>query len=173
VSTPEESDVVLEASVVAGYVIAWALRKVRRVGSRLDAEADSAIDAGLDKLHEVVAAKLGTHPALDDLNEEAADEDGQVSELTRQQVELAITAAARKDDGFGQTVSDLTARIKAAEQRAGVSVLTGAGGRVFTGDAHADANNGAIAFGQVGGNVTMGGAAVHAQDPPTPGRPSH
>jgi hypothetical protein len=29
-------------------------------GGRLDAEVDVAIDAGLDKLHETVVAKLGT-----------------------------------------------------------------------------------------------------------------
>jgi hypothetical protein len=88
--------VLIEASVVAGYVIAWAVRKARRAAGRVDAEVDAVIDAGLDKLHDVVAAKLGAHPALDDLTEESASGEGQVSELTRQQVELAVTAAARK-----------------------------------------------------------------------------
>ncbi len=49
---------VIEAGVVAGYVIAWAVRKVRRVGGRLDKETDEVIDASLDRLHEVVAARL-------------------------------------------------------------------------------------------------------------------
>jgi hypothetical protein len=64
--------VVIEAGVVAGYVVAWAVRKARRVAGRLEAEADSVIDAGLDKLHEVVADKLAGHPVLEDLDEEAA-----------------------------------------------------------------------------------------------------
>ena len=81
---------VIEAGVVAGYVIAWAVRKARRMGGRLEAEADEAIDAGLDRLHEVVVAKLGGHPVLEELDEEAAADAGQVSELTRQQVELAL-----------------------------------------------------------------------------------
>ena len=63
---------VIEAGVVAGYVIAWAVRKARRAGGRLDVEADEAIDAGLDRLHEVVAAKLAGHPVLEELEEEAA-----------------------------------------------------------------------------------------------------
>lgn len=63
---------VIEAGVVAGYVVAWAVRKARRVAGRLEAEADSVIDAGLDKLHEVVADKLAGHPVLEDLDEEAA-----------------------------------------------------------------------------------------------------
>ncbi len=62
---------VIEAGVVAGYVVAWALRKARRAGGRLDAEADGVIDASLDRLHEVVAAKLGGHPVLAELVEEA------------------------------------------------------------------------------------------------------
>jgi hypothetical protein len=87
--------VVIEAGVVAGYVIAWAVRKVRRVGTRLDAEADGVIDAGLDQLHEVVAAKLSGHPVLAELVEEAqaAGDGGEVSDLTRQRVELELTAA--------------------------------------------------------------------------------
>jgi hypothetical protein len=113
--------VVIEASVVAGYVIAWVARKARRVGGRLDGEVDAVVDAGLDRLRTAVVAKLGTDPVLADLEEEATVEGGQVSELTRQRVELAITAAARKDDGFGQAVTDLVAQLRAAEQASGVS----------------------------------------------------
>jgi hypothetical protein len=171
--------VVIEASVVAGYVIAWVLRKARRAAGRLDGEADAAIDAGLDKLHEVVAAKLGAHSALEDLDEEAAAAAGgdeQVSELTRQRVELDITAAARKDDAFGQAVTDLLAQLQAVAEGAGRSVVAGPGSRVFTGDAHATASGSGIAFGQVAGDVhtsspsSTGGGPVN---PPGPGRSSH
>jgi hypothetical protein len=58
------SIVVIEAGVVTAYVSAWALRKARRVGDRLDTEADGVIDAGLDKLHEIVENKLGGHPVV-------------------------------------------------------------------------------------------------------------
>jgi hypothetical protein len=148
--------VVIEAGVVAGYVIAWAVRKARRAAGRMDAEADSVIDAGMDKLHEVVAAKLGTHPVLEDLTEEASTVDGQVSELTRQQVELAVTAAARKDEAFGQAVTELVARLRVAEQAGGVQMVAGAGSTILTGDAYAHAEGGGIAFGQVGGDVHTG-----------------
>ena len=166
---------VIEAGVVAGYVIAWAVRKSRRVGGRLDAEADAVIDAGLDKLHTVVAAKIAGHPALEDLAEEAADDDGQISELTRQQVELAVTAAARKDEEFGQAVTELVAQLRTAEQAGGVSVVAGAGSAVFTGDAHANASGDGIAFGQVAGDVSVNRGAAGGQwpDPPEPGRSRH
>jgi hypothetical protein len=56
--------VVVEVGVVAGYVIAWAVRKARRAAGRIDDEADAVIDAGLDRLHEVVVARLAGHPAV-------------------------------------------------------------------------------------------------------------
>jgi hypothetical protein len=159
---------VIEAGVVAAYMIAWAMRKARRVAGRLDAEADEAIDAGLDRLHEAVVAKLGEHPALHELDEESAAGPGQVSELTRQQLVLAITAAARKDEAFGRVVTELVVRLQHAEQTSGRPVMAGAGSAVFTGDAHAQAKDGGIAVGQVAGDFN-----VHRDrmDPTGPGKP--
>jgi hypothetical protein len=165
--------VVIEAGVAAGYVIAWAVRKARRVGGRLDAEADGAIDACLDQLHEVVVAKLGGHPVLQELEEEAdeaASGDWQVSELTRQQMELALIAAVRKDEVFGQAVMELVARLRKAEQAAAGAVASGAGSAVFTGDAHVEATDGGIAFGQIAGDVHVGREPA---GPPGPGRSTH
>lgn len=159
---------VIEAGVVAGYVIAWAVRKARRAGGRLDTEVDTVIDAGLDKLHEVVAGKLGADPVLEDLAEEAAGAE-QVTELTRQRVELAVTAAARKDGGFAQAVTDLLAQVRAAEQAGGVQVLASPGSKVFNGDVNMQEQSGGIAFGQVGGDVHTGGAG-QGLDPSGPGR---
>jgi hypothetical protein len=156
--------VVIEAGVVAGYVIAWAVRKARRAGGRLDAEVDAVIDAGLGKLHEVVALKLGG-PLLEDLDQEAATaaEDGQVSELIRQQVELAVTAAARKDEGFGRTVSDLLAQLRTAEQASGQSVL-GAGGVNIAGDVDIHADGGSAAAWNMG-TVNVGHPPAAPVDP--------
>ena len=95
---------------------------------------------------------------------------GRLASLTRQQVELALTAAARKDEAFGQAVTELVARLREAEQASGRSVVAGAGSAVFTGDAHARAEGGGIAFGQVAGDVNVDRDRV---DPPGPGRPGH
>jgi hypothetical protein len=129
------------------------------------------IDAGLDRLHEVVVAKLAGHPVLAELVEETEVADGgEVSDLTRQQLELALTAAARKDESFGQVVTDLVARLREAEPAAGTAVLAGPGSAVFTGDAEAKAEGGGIAFGQVAGGVYIG---QRPTDPSGPGRASH
>ncbi len=163
---------VIEAGVVAGYVIAWAVRKAKRVGSCLDAEADGVIDVSLDRLHEVVEAKLGRHPVLAELVEETKDAgDGeQVSDLTRDQLVLALTAAARKDDTFGQTLTELVARLREAEQAKGIAVIAGPGSTVFTGNSEARAEGGGIAFGQVAGGVRISQGPA---DPSLPGRASH
>ena len=158
--------VVIEAGVVTGYVIAWALRKVRRVGDRLDIEADGVIDAGLDKLHEVVENKLSGHPVLAELLEEAeeASEAEQITDLTRQQLQLALAAAAKKDDIFAEAVTGLVEQLRVAEQLAGKTVLAGPGSTAFTGNAKTIAKSGGIAIGQAG-SVTINGS------PPVPLQP--
>jgi hypothetical protein len=163
---------IIETSVAAGYLIAWAVRKAKRVGSRLDSEADEVIDVTLDRLHEAVAAKLHGYPVLAELIEEAeaAGDAGGVSDLTRQQVELALTSAFRKDNAFAESVTELVSRVREAEEAAGTPVVSGAGNKVFTGNVDNRADRGGFAFGQVAGNVNIG------QVPPAPslpGRPSH
>jgi hypothetical protein len=159
----------IEVGIVAGYVIAWAISKVRRAAGRLDSEADRVIDASLDQLHDVVTAKLGPHhPVLADLVEEAGD--GEISDATRQRVELEIAAAARKDESFQRTVDELVARVREAEAATGRSVIAGPGARVFTGDAHVRAQSGGIAVGQVAGDMHIN---PEPADPPRPGRPGH
>jgi hypothetical protein len=163
---------VIEAGVVAGYVIAWVVRKARRVGNRLDAQADAVIDASLSRLDEVVEAKLSGHPVLAELVEEAEQAQagtGEISERTREQLELAVAAAAQEDASFGQAVTDLLAQLRNAEQTAGRSVIVAPSSTVFTGAAHSHAEPGGIAIGQAGVvNVDRG----HA-DPPKPGRTGH
>ncbi|WP_203818165.1 chromosome partitioning protein [Paractinoplanes ferrugineus] len=144
-----------EANVVARHIVEWVTAKIRRgVGS-------SDADAGLRDIHRLVVAKLGDHPALRDAEEEAGTGDGTVSELTRQQIELAITAAARKDGAFAAAVISALAAGRATSG----PVIAGAGSRVFTGDARAEARSAGIAIGQVGGDV-----ALTPPDPPEPGR---
>ncbi|MFJ4536589.1 hypothetical protein ACIP39_11525 [Streptomyces tibetensis] len=71
-----------------------------------------------------------------------------------------------------QAADQFRALLAAAEQASGISVVTGAGSAVFTGDAHAQASGDGFAFGQVAGNVHMdrGPAEGERPDPPEPGR---
>ena len=159
---------VIEAGVVAGYVVAWALRKAQRAGHRLDAEADAVMDASLDRLHEVVESRLGGHPVLVELVEEA-EQDAEVADLTRQQVELALTAAALKDEPFGRAVTELVAHLRELERAAG-PVAAEPGSTVFSGAPRVDARDGGFAFGQVAGGVYIN---QKEPDPQEPGRSRH
>lgn len=162
---------VIEAGVAVGYLVSWAVRKVRRTAGRLDAEVDQVIDDGLDRLHEVVVAKLGDHPALAEMVQEAeaAGEADGVSDLTRRRVELELVAAARKDDAFGQALMESVAQVQEAEQAAGHSLATATGPAVFTGNARAQADSGGIAIGQ----AAAVGISQAPPGPRKPGRSSH
>lgn len=82
-----------------GYLIAWAVRKGRRVAGRLNHEADLAIDAGLDRLHEAVVAKLGPDSAVSTLETEAAAKGG-VEESVRTGLQTTLAAAVDQDPDF-------------------------------------------------------------------------
>ncbi|WP_162952398.1 hypothetical protein [Streptomyces hundungensis] len=57
--------------IATGY-LAWAVRKAQRMAGRADGEVDRVLDAGMDRLHEVVGRKLGDDPALRQLTDEAS-----------------------------------------------------------------------------------------------------
>jgi hypothetical protein len=150
--------------LVAGYLIAWATRKARHAGARLDAEADLVIDAELDKLHGLVAAKLGTDSALAKLEETAAA--GQeVSERTRRRVTDALADAADDDHKFA---GDLAACVSVLEQAIPPTVALAVGERSAAagGNVTIAAEGGSIAA-QTMGDVSLGGPPP---DPTRPGR---
>jgi hypothetical protein len=104
---------VVEVGLVVGYLVAWAARKAGRVAKRADAEVDAALDAGLDRVHELIAGRLGTDSAVVTLQTEAA-ESGQVSQRTRQWVELAVAEEVDHDEQFGQALAAVVAELAAA-----------------------------------------------------------
>jgi len=101
----------IEVGLVTGYLIAWAARKVRRVGKSLDDDVDMALDSGLNRLHDVVAGKLAGDPALATLAVEAADS-GKISDRTRRRVEDAIAEAAEHDMSFAYLLAEVLAELQ-------------------------------------------------------------
>jgi hypothetical protein len=108
--------------LVAGYLVAWGVRKLRRVGTRLDEETDEVIDAGLDRLHDAIAAKLGADPALGKLEDEVS-QGLEPSDRTLRRVQDAVEEAAEGDPGFVVTIEALIARLE--EVRDGAPSLAG------------------------------------------------
>jgi len=164
---------VIETGLIVGYIIAWAVRKAKRVAGPLDADVDKALDAGLGKLHELVQARLGPDPALSDLVEEAQSGDPDpVRELTRQRVELSIQAAANKSEDFAQGVTELVASLQQIEKTTGRVAISSGQGSAVGGDAHVHADHGSIASGSnvtITGEAHLGGGV--SEDPHLPDRP--
>ena len=103
--------------LVAGYLVAWGVRKLRRVGTRLDEETDEVIDAGLNRLHDAISAKLGADPALGKLEDEVS-QGLEPSDRTLRRIQDAVEEAAEGDPEFGVMIEALIARLEEARDGA-------------------------------------------------------
>ncbi len=149
--------------VALGLVLAWVVAKTRRIAVRADGIVDSALDAAVDRVGEVVMAKLGSDTAVQRLQIEAAKESGEVTDRTRDRVKLALADAVDDDPDFAQ---ELAAAVAAVDKAGGAGAVAGPGGIVITGGVHAHSSG--PAFGAVtGGTINLNHPA---QDPPQPGR---
>lgn len=155
-------DVMVGLEVVAGYLIAWAVSKAKRAGGQLDQDVDQIMDAGLDRLHDAIEAKLGQDQAIGALELEAAE--GTVTGRTRERAEAVLAAAADNDPEFAAGLGRLIAGLQEIT-RSGVTAK-GDGSIAIGGDVRVSATEGGVAALQVGG-VTIGGRP----DPTQPGQP--
>ncbi|MEV5832007.1 hypothetical protein [Nocardia sp. NPDC052112] len=146
---------VIESAVIVGYLIAWAVRKARRVGERLDGEFDVAVDAGLDRLHDAISSKLGPD-SLRDI-EEQAGEFGQVTEGTQRRAEEVIAAASTTYPEFAAQIAKILAEIKVAEAGQASAVASGTGSVAIGGDADLNAQSGGVAAITIAGGVNTTG----------------
>lgn len=103
--------------LVAGYLVAWGVHKLKRAGKRLDEETDQVVDAGLDRLHDAIAAKLGTDPALMKLDADGS-QGREPSDRTLRRVQDAVEDAAQEDPGFGVIIEALLAKLEDARNGA-------------------------------------------------------
>jgi len=132
--------------IAIGYVFAWAVRKARRVAGRADAEVDLALDGAMDRVHGVVARRLGNDPELERLEAEAAAGQDEPSALTRQRVEATVSRAVAQDAGFARDLDEAVAAVQEAARAAG-SVVAGAYGLAVGGDLSVKAEGGSFAAG--------------------------
>lgn len=120
--------------IAVGYLFAWAVHKARRVGKRADGEVDRALDAGMDRLHELVSRRLGEETALGKLEEEAKAGREQPSESTGAQVRLALEETAERDSGFAEALGRLIHELEtSARSMTNGSVNNAISGGTFSG----------------------------------------
>lgn len=136
--------------VAVGFLIAWFARKAGRAVKRLDGVADKVMDVGLDRLHNVVTAKLGGDSALKQLAAEAGAT-GEAGTRTQARVRLALEDAVEQDLTFAKDLKDAMSTLQAGEH-----------GVVIGGDVRADSG---IAIVMTGGSVSIG----ERPDPSGPG----
>jgi hypothetical protein len=148
---------VVGVEVAVGLLITWLVRKAGRAARRADGVVDQVVDASVDRVGELILAKLAGDPAVERLQVEAAEQNT-VSDRTIMRVELAVEEAAEQDTDFAAA---LAAAVQAAQPAGAV-----AGGVAVTGGVH---NTGSgTAIGGVGsiGSFQVGGVP----DPHQPGR---
>ncbi|WP_231861461.1 MULTISPECIES: chromosome partitioning protein [Frankia] len=120
--------------IAVGVLAAWALRKARRVGDRvdggIDTETDRLVDAGMDRVHDLVSGVLGENdPVLARVEEETQDT-GEVSVRTRQRLALALEDATDHDPAFAAALAQAVEQVRAATTSGGGHSLVG---NLFTG----------------------------------------
>jgi hypothetical protein len=152
--------VVTGVEIAVGYLFAWAVRKARRVAGRADQETDRALDAGMDRLHDLVSRKLDGDRALERLAGEAESGQEELGERTRQRVQLALEDAAEGDPGFAEALDRAVKQLQTLERAAGAA-SAGDGGQAVGGNVHIEARDNSAAAWTMG-NVTLG-------NPPSPG----
>lgn len=100
--------------IAVGYVFAWLVRKAKRVAGPADTETDRVLDAGMDRLHELVSARLGPDPALKRAQEEAQSGQGELSARTRRRLVDALDEVAERDTAFAQALLHAVAGVQVA-----------------------------------------------------------
>jgi hypothetical protein len=134
--------------LVVTALAAWSLAKARRAARRADGIVDDVIDTGLEKVHDIVLAKLGDDDAIAKLELEAATT-AEVSARTRERAGVVLAEAVESDADFAAALAAAMSELRSSpEPAAGQSVSgTVRGSNIMIG-------------GNVGGSVNITGGTT-------------
>lgn len=149
--------------VAIGMLVAWLARKAKRVGAQIDSDVDDVVDAGVVKLHNLVASTLGTDPGLVKLHAEV-EQTGDASDRTKERVKLAVAQAFDDAPGFQERFLELVSEIAAA--RAGRGGVVAQHDVITVGDMIVKDRS--FGIGVVSGNVTMDPKSEVSTEPKRP-----
>ncbi|MFE0520756.1 hypothetical protein [Streptomyces sp. NPDC058954] len=151
--------------VAVGYVFAWLVRKAGRVAKGADAEVDRGLDAGMERLHDLVSRKLGRDPALERAAEEAESGQDTPSARTRRRLTDSVEDAVEHDPDFARALLTLVEELQATTTAAAAGGVSASGdGQAIAGSVNVTADGGSAAALKMG-DVTIG----PAPDPYRPG----
>jgi hypothetical protein len=135
--------------VAVAALVAWSVGKARRAARQADEIVDDVIDIGLEKVHDVVLAKLGDDDAMAKLELEAAAT-ADVSTRTRERVAVSLADAIDGDPDFAEA---LAAAIREWRPLPGQVQVTG---QSVSGTVH---GSNIMIGGSVGGSIHIGAEA--------------
>jgi len=148
--------------LVVGYLVAWVVRKAKRAGGQADAIVDEAMDAGMERLHRLVAEKLGNESAILQMDAEAS-QSGDVTDRTRTRVALALEEVTETDSTFAAAIQAAAEQVRSTEQ----TIVESNHGVVIGGNVQIQAKDGAAAAWHIDSVIL----ADRQPDPSQPDRP--
>lgn len=115
--------VAVEAAVA--LVHAFAAARARRTEGRPDTEVDpalgAAVDAGVERVHQIVAERLSGERALATVEEEAGAGAAEPSPQARRSLEQALEGAADRDAAFARALKEAVAAALAEHRASAVA----------------------------------------------------
>lgn len=154
--------------IAVGYVFAYLVRKAKRVAGRADEEVDRGLDAGVERLHDLVSAKLGDDPALERATQEADAGQAEPTTRTRRRLADSLEDAAEHDPDFARSLKELLEQLRDAGKAAAGAhggVSASGSGQAVGGNVDITAEGGSAAALRMG-DVTVGSVPA---DPRRPG----
>jgi hypothetical protein len=106
--------------IVLSYLATWTLRRAGHAVQHVDDQIDQAINAGLDRLNDVIMSKLRAEPALAQFRQETLI--GHQNPRTRQRVVLALEEAVAQDRSFAVSLQQALERLSAVDRQASQTI---------------------------------------------------
>ncbi|SDM63885.1 hypothetical protein [Actinacidiphila guanduensis] len=101
----------LGIDLVAGYLLAWVLRRGQHASEQAGTEVDRVVDTRLRRLFELVAGRPDTASALERVVEEAESGRRQPTDRTRASVEAVLEQVAGQDGAFAAVLAEALADV--------------------------------------------------------------
>lgn len=101
--------------LVLAYVGRWAVERARPIGQRVNDGVDRALGAAMDRLHDVVAGKLGGESALQRL--EADAQQGKANPAAASYLQQLLEQAMVDDERFARDLEAAVREVRSLDRQ--------------------------------------------------------